>query len=376
MKIKKIIFVSNIEKNNASGISKKIDGQCQALSNQSECILLCKQQNKIIKIRYIDGKLASSNFVRTSSNIQNLLGAANDLIDHEKFDILYFRLTLKPSVKQFFLFKKAYNLGIKIFYEIPTYPYFFEQLHESKRKLLSFFKLVYDYLIFKLVFKYIYRIPSMISNSEINIDNKFMPIHNGVSIKTLKISGKVWHKSDPLNFIGVGTLYSYHGYERLIKAIYKFQKENKYIKLYFHIVGNGPELENLKKVVSKFKLNKYVIFHGTVFGEDLDNLYEKADIGVGALSLNKRNADIDTTLKLVEYLTRGLPVVTSGSVPYLNNDKFIFKVSNDDVDINLKRIVDSFMCNNTSKNIYEINQIRYKLDWNTIMRDIIHENSR
>lgn len=44
-------------------------------------------------------------------------------------------------------------------------------------------------------------------------------------------------------------------------------------------------------------------------------MYEEFDVGLGCLALHRRNADIDTTLKIIEYYCRGVPVVTSGKEP-------------------------------------------------------------
>jgi glycosyltransferase involved in cell wall biosynthesis len=50
-------------------------------------------------------------------------------------------------------------------------------------------------------------------------------------------------------------------------------------------------------------------FHGPKYGNDLEAIYRSCDVGIGTLALHRRNLEINSALKPLEYLTFGLPVV-------------------------------------------------------------------
>lgn len=372
--MRRIVFIANIEMNPTSGIFLKVKNQCIALSYENECVLVCKKKGFITKVLFHQGTQKAINQFGEVDNIQNILSIGLKEIETPGVSVLYFRLTLKPAIEQVRLLKHAKEKGIRVFYEIPTYPYFYEQINNSHRKILTFGKMMVEKLIFQVSQKYIDCIPVIISNSKIKKKNKFLEITNGISSEHLPfLTGKL-KKDDSFNFIGVGTLVSYHGYERLIKSIYDYgvYEDNK--EIYFHIVGNGPELKKLEKLVYKLGMQKNIIFYGALKNKDLDEIFDKADIGVGALALYKRHADIDTTLKVVEYLVRGLPILTSGELRQNLNEIFSYKVNNDESIFRIDEII-SYTNNYKAKiTKSDICELRSLFSWETIMRDIIHGN--
>lgn len=370
--MKKIIFIANIKKNPASGIYKKIIGQCLSLSKLGECILICKEQETLYEERFLAKRTISEISYNDVGSISNMIRHANKLIKAGDVNILYYRLPLKPSVYQVSLFKNAKKNGAIVFYEIPTYPFFMEQVNLSKRKFLTFSKLMVDKIIFLFSKRYIDKIPIMIGSSSVKNDPKFIPIINGIDSTDIPITNIMKNNDDDsIVLIGVGMLTAYHGYERVIQSIHNYYQNGGSKRIIFHIVGDGEILGALKTQVEQLNVKENVVFHGILHGEKLDEIYNKAQIGIGALELYRRNADIDTTLKVVEYLVRGLPVITSGFVDSGVSSDFIYQVSNDNSFFDFYKI-NKFLNNfNSEDRLDEILAIREIYNWDVIMRGVI-----
>ncbi len=102
----------------------------------------------------------------------------------------------------------------------------------------------------------------------------------------------------------IGTLsYSYD----IMTAIKAFDllKENSNIKL--QILGEGPELENLKKEAKSLKLlNKTIFFRGMLPYEEMINYLRNSDIALNAI---KGKALQTITNKFGDYVSAGLPIL-------------------------------------------------------------------
>ena len=65
-----------------------------------------------------------------------------------------------------------------------------------------------------------------------------------------------------LKVVFVGRLYRHKGIYDLLEAIKYLLQDNIQVKL--HIVGDGPERENLENIVKKFVLSEHIIFYGNL----------------------------------------------------------------------------------------------------------------
>ena len=93
------------------------------------------------------------------------------------------------------------------------------------------------------------------------------------------------------------------GLQYLIYAITILSKNNEDIT--FIIGGKGPELERLKKLIKKYKLQDQVILAGFIPDEELSSYYEQADLFV-LPSLYEGFG-----LVYLEALKEGTPIVTT-----------------------------------------------------------------
>lgn len=356
------LFLANVELGNNEGIFKKIIAQAKGLKSTNGWLITKKSKNaKVYDLQTNTEYTSTENIFSTSKNI---------ILEH-KIGIVYIRHML-PSIKLINFLMWLKNRNIKILYEIPTYPFFAEQYRAAKKKIRAIAKIGLNILFFPFIYKYIDNLVVIKSNTNAKMLSKMVEITNGVDIEGIipkSYSNK--RESNIFRMVAVGTIYPYHGYERILKGLSECNEKIGDIIVEFHIVGESPTIDDLKKQVDQLKL-KHVIFHGIKSTSELNELYEKFDIGLGGLALYRRNANIDTTLKIIEYYCRGIPVVTSGISPMkkYQADSTIY-VSNDDKSIDIKDIYDQFSSINESelKNISSI--AREKFSWNYIMSELL-----
>lgn len=106
----------------------------------------------------------------------------------------------------------------------------------------------------------------------------------------------------------VGRIATEKSFDKLIKSTQNIIKENKNIKLI--LVGDGPELENLKKLAKELKIEKNMIFTGKV-------TYDLMPIHYNLFNINVSFSTTETQgLTIIEALAAGKPVLC------INDDSF------------------------------------------------------
>jgi len=138
-------------------------------------------------------------------------------------------------------------------------------------------------------------------------------IPSGIRVERfLKIKRKL---NDKLNFLTVGIYRPQKGFDLLVCAVDKFNKQFPKNKAVFRTVGGGEQ----KKIISRYaKRNKNLIDVGYVKYEDMPKIYEKSDI---YLSTSREEP---FGLVFVESWCSGIPVLatkTEGSKDMLIDGK-------------------------------------------------------
>lgn len=366
------LFVANIEVSKTEGIFKKIYAQAQSISIiENKCKLICKINKKTTIIEFNKGEEISE-----KTNDKSILDNLIDICKLKKIKLVYIRHMI-PSIKLIKILKYLQKNDINVFYEIPTYPYYAEQIRSSNNKIRTFVRLTIDTIFWPLIYRYIYKLVVIRSNSKAKKYKKMIEITNGVSLENIDSKVYDWNNNkNDINLVAVGTIYRYHGYDLLIDGLHEYYKGNYKYNVYLHIVGESDEIENLKKKVNDFKLRQYINFYGRKTTEELNDLYKNFDIGVGCLALYRRNADIDTTLKVIEYYCRGVPIITSGKSPLCIDKEEIaaIKVKNNGEIININNIIDQYK-KISKEQIIKLSEVsRKKFSWLEIMKGVIVNN--
>ena len=176
-------------------------------------------------------------------------------------------------------------------------------------------------------------------------------------------------KDGVFRMVTVGTLFPYHGYDRVLAGLKDCKEEVDGHPVEFHIVGASQTIDELKEQAQKLGL-KRVIFHGMKTTDELNEMYEDFDVGLGCLALHRRNADIDTTLKIIEYYCRGVPVVTSGKSPY-KDPAVTICVPDGEEAVNINRLYRKWKNIDKDKQQKLSEQAKKEFSWNFIMKQLL-----
>ena len=194
-------------------------------------------------------------------------------------------------------------------------------------------------------------------------------INNGVNTEKIKSKENYDSKDGVFRMVTVGTLFPYHGYDRVLAGLKDCKEEVDGHPVEFHIVGASQTIDELKEQAQKLGL-KRVIFHGMKTTDELNEIYEDFDVGLGCLALHRRNADIDTTLKIIEYYCRGVPVVTSGKSPY-KDPAVTIRVPDGEDPVDINRLYCKWKDIDEKKLRKLSEQAKKEFSWNFIMKQLL-----
>jgi len=241
----------------------------------------------------------------------------------------------------------------KILLELPTYPYDSEIPSGINYKLT----LLQDKILRKKIYKYIDRIVTYSLDDEI-FKVKTIKINNGINCSQIPVRSYNL-KNNSLKLIAVANFSKWHGYDRLIHGLYNYYQNNPKNIVNIYFAGEGDDLPFYKQLTEQYGLSEYVFFEGFVSGSQLDSFFENADIGLCSIGCHRKNIFLSSELKSREYLTRGIPMVSSTKIDVLPEGfPYCHYVSEDDSPIDIQSII-NFYNNLTSK--YPNNDISSKI---------------
>lgn len=335
--MKKIFFytVWDFTHSETDGICKKIISQINALKNLGyEVDYSFVQDGKT----YVRRNEKTTVKIADYNPIWNKLFANKKLAEYikrNKYDGIYCRYACADWYFIKFL-KNARKEKSKIIVEIPSYPYD----KEVKNTILGKTFLCIDKLHRKNMKKYIDKIATFSRDEEI-FGIPTIEIVNGIDFSKIKMR-QVCEMDNTINIIAVAAISKWHGYDRLIKGIGEYYKKGVDREIHFYVVGNGEELENYKKIVCEYGIEEKVSFCGVMYGEKLDELYNKCTLAVEVLGGHRKDMQISSSLKGREYAAKGLPMITSMIIDIFENTNYPYlcKVSGDEKPINVSRMIE------------------------------------
>lgn len=157
-------------------------------------------------------------------------------------------------------------------------------------------------------------------------------------------------RQQTIRLLAVATFQKSHGYERVIKGLAQYYHGSADSKIELYLVGNGEESIKYKKIVKQYELEQYVRFCGEKIGSELDYMYNGMDIALGPFGLYKRKIFKSSSLKVREYLAKGMPITSGCHEDAFERGKpsrYYLEFPNDNTPIDIQMIVDFY------KSIYE-----------------------
>lgn len=389
MNAKLLYFTAiDINENSNSGVVKKIASQCSsfekkfgmgnvlfsAFSGEQYLVWLCNS--------CINNQISLKDACKLNKKLELLYiyKIVYKYIKENHITHLYYRSSgLTPASHHFF--SSLVDLGVTIFVEIPTWPFW----QEMFRQAFS--------LIRKNPVKGLLRIGSQVAYwieahrlkglvkrivTYSNVDKVWgipaIGISNGYNFEDTSVVN--YRQHDSINLVVSATLRENHGIDRIIKSVADYGGNER---ICLHIAGKGEAACQLKKLAESLGLlGNRVIFHGFLDTERLFDLYSICDIGVSALGFYRYGVQVYSPLKSKEYLAIGLPCIgTTGEVDIINSSvaSYFFSVPNDDTPIEMCKIIDFVkeLRNSGVTPAIIRKEAKSMFDWDVIMRPVINQ---
>lgn len=227
-------------------------------------------------------------------------------------DFLYIRQVYHDAAFVRYLRRiRRANPGMKILYEVPTYPY----LAESKVSLSSLPFALKERRNAPRAAKYCDRIVTFYGQDAI-WDKPCIQLLNGYDFSQVTLPERTL--GDTVHVLSVAANAFWHGYDRFLEGLHRYYENGGTENVHYHLVGDVlPEYE---RMVEQYGLQDHVTLYGRLYGEKLETLYRLCSIGIDILGGHRKDYPVSSTLKSREYGAWGLPLITSSPVDFMEPD--------------------------------------------------------
>jgi len=376
----KILFLVYHGFSEVSGISKKIHYQVKGLRENGYEVHLCYYDfdENGHRCRYVDDQVIKDYGKGMIAGLRQRIDfdCIYDYCKSNGIQFIYARCFQNASPFLIRFFKRIRKLGIKSVTEIPTYPYDqeFETFSRQERLGLK---------IDQLFRHQLYRQQSAVvtfSDAEEIFGQRTIRISNGVDFDSIPLH-QFKPVDDAIHLIGVAEVHLWHGYDRLIAGIGEYYKKvSSPRKIIFHIVGGidpydlygEGDYKGIQTRIDEYRLKENVVFHGQLFGEELDKIFNMCCFAIGSLARHRSGITHIKTLKNREYATRGIPFVYSEIDSDFEDKPYIVKALPDESPIDVQQIVD--FIDSHDFNPIEIRKTVENLTWKIQMKRVIDES--
>lgn len=345
----KILFLVYHGFSEYSGITKKIRYQVKGLKENGYDVRLCYYDfaENGHRCRYVDGKLIKDYGTGNWAAFRQRLDyqCVYDYCIREGIQLVYARSFMNANPWLIRFFKQLHKVGIHAVTEIPTYPYDMEFRHAYWQMRIA---LKIDQLFRRRLYKYMDAMVTFSDAQEI-FGQRTINISNGVDFDSIPL----YHCQQPmangqLHLIGVAELHSWHGFDRVMAGIGEYYSHQPSAishqpSVFFHVVG-GVYPYRMKvdymPVIEKYHIQDRIIFHGTMFGKELDDIFNQCQFAIGSLGRHRSGITVIKTLKNREYATRGIPFIYSETDSDFDNQPYVLKAPADESPIDIQQIID------------------------------------
>lgn len=296
--------------------------------------LVCMNTGEKQHVMNTTQKLPKEKYYHTLYFI-DMYRAAIKVLAMRTFDKLYIRFlpTFPPAVR---LMKLAKKKGVNIIQEIPTY---LGQGNDDGSVQPGFVRRV-ALKVSNAYARLAQRRVDLFTVIGVDAGGSLygkpaLNINNGIDVTAISLRS-YQPQEDGIHMLLLASMCDWHGYDRMITALKNYKGDEKII---LHFAGNDGD-GSLAKWQQMAEGMENVIFHGGVYGEDLDALISRMDLGVSSLGLYRIGLELGTVMKGREYMARGLPFIYAGEDPTIEKDHpYAVRVANNDSLIDMEEVV-------------------------------------
>ena len=375
----KILFLVYHGFSEVSGISKKIHYQVKGLRENGHDVRLCYYgfAENGHRCRYIDDKIIKDYGKGKWAGIRQRIDydCVYDYCVREGVQFVYARCFQNANPWLIRFFKRLKKTGIHAVTEIPTYPYDSEFVGFPFQTRMN---LKIDQIFRHQLYAQMDAVVTFSDAQEI-FGQRTINISNGVDFDSIPL-----HEPSTMNhelhLIGVAEVHYWHGYDRLIAGLGEYYKQADHLRdVFFHIVGGvGPSemydsmhAPGFAELMEKYSIKDKVIFHGQLFGQELDEVFNQCQFAIGSLARHRSGITAIKTLKNREYATRGIPFIYSEQDNDFDSQPYVVKASADESPVNIQQIID--FVGSFKMRPEEIRCTVEHLTWKTQMQQVVQQ---
>ena len=348
----KILFLVYHGFSEHSGISKKIHYQVKGLKENGYDTRLCYYDfsPEGHRCRYVDGQVIEDYGTGKWAAIRQRMSydCIYDYCVREGIQLVYARSFMNANPWLIRFFKKLHKAGIHAVTEIPTYPYDKEYNRNTYWQMRLTLKI--DQLFRRALYKYMDAMVTF-SDAQDIFGQRTIRISNGVDFDSIPLhNSQLSTLNSQLHLIGVAEVHSWHGFDRVMAGIgeyyEKLEGRGERLKMpdvFFHIVGGVHPYRmkvDYKPQIEKYQIQDKIIFHGTMFGKELDDIFNQCQFAIGSLGRHRSGITVIKTLKNREYATRGIPFIYSEQDSDFDRQPYVIKAPADESPIDIHQIID------------------------------------
>ena len=362
-----------------SGISKKIHYQVKGLRENGHEVHLCYYgfSPEGHRCRYIDDEVIKDYDKGSLAGIRQRMDYAPiyDYCVNNGIEFVYARSFQNANPWLVSFFKKLKKAGIKAVTEIPTYPYDQEFKNFPLRVRAG---LLVDKFFRNSLSAQMEGIITF-SDAEYIFGQRTIRISNGVDFDSIPLH-HFQPQDDAIHLIGVAEVHFWHGYDRLMAGLGEYYMHGGDRDVYFHIVGgvhpgtmynDSPNSPAFRPIIDRYKISDKIIFHGQLFGDELDRVFNQCCFAIGSLARHRSGISIIKTLKNREYATRGIPFIYSEQDSDFDDKPYILKAIPDESPIDVQQILDYIDSHHFEP--AEIRKMVEHLTWKIQMQKVLDE---
>lgn len=377
----KILFLVYHGFSEVSGISKKIHYQVKGLRENGHKVHLCYYDfdERGHRCRFVDGKVIKDYGKSLFAGLRQRIdyNCVYNYCKENHIQFVYARCFQNANPFLIRLFKRIKQLGIKSVTEIPTYPYDEEFVgfpYFSGRFWLRFDKIYRDAL-----YQQMDAIVTF-SDADTIFGQRTIQISNGVDFDSIPLHQQKDSSDGAIHMIGVAEVHYWHGFDRMIAGIGEYYQTKIVPRhLFFHIVGGVASNEmhgsmhapGFAELIDKYDIQDHIVFHGQLFGEELDDIFNQSCFAIGSLARHRSGINAIKTLKNREYATRGIPFIYSEQDSDFDNQPYVLKAPADESPINVQQILDFMDSHHFHPE--NIRKTVENLSWKMQMQKVIEE---
>ncbi|MEG2719434.1 MAG: glycosyltransferase [Clostridia bacterium] len=335
-----ILFVMKYPLHRDENLKRKFDGQMSAarrLGYETYCIGYDKRGMTLLGENtsepLLQSAFASMPGYDHTLIFHNLMSAVGAVLKRRKIDFVYMRYmpTFGNAPKALRALKAQ---GGRLIMEYPTYPIAQENNRFFLRRQVFRYA---DHVLAKInPLVDLYTLIGEPCHGTLN-GRPAQNIFNGVDVNAFPLHQP--NADAPIRLLALASMSGWHGYDRILHSLADYRGSAD-VRLEFAGGDGDGSLARWQLLTHALQLDGKVTFHGALHGDALNELVALCDVGVGSLGMYRYGLQNATTLKLREYMARGLPFLSAVSDATLPHDPaMVLHVPNSDAPIDMAQVV-------------------------------------